>query len=39
MTIIFFFLLVVKYEEDRIAITNYDPLLELVKFYNYEGFN
>ncbi len=35
----FFLLLVVKYEEDKIAIANYDPLLELAKFYNYEGFN
>jgi hypothetical protein len=39
MTIIFFLLLVVKYEEDRIPITNYDPLLELAKLYNYEDYN
>jgi hypothetical protein len=39
MAIIFVLLLVGKCEEGRIVITNYDPLLELTKFYNYEGFN
>jgi len=39
MTIILFLLLVVKYKEDRITNTNYDPLVQLAKFYNYEGFN
>jgi len=39
MTIISFSLLVVKYEEGGIAITSYDPLFELAKFYNYEGFS
>jgi hypothetical protein len=38
-TIIFFSMLVVKYKEGRIAITNYDLLSELAKFYNYEGFS
>jgi hypothetical protein len=33
----FFSMLVVKYKERRIAITNYDLLFELAKFYNYEG--
>jgi hypothetical protein len=36
MAIIFFSLLVFKYE-GGIAITTYDPLLELARFYNYEG--
>jgi hypothetical protein len=39
MTIISFSSLIVKYEEVGIAITNYDPLLELAKFYSYEGFS
>jgi hypothetical protein len=39
MTIIFFSMLVVKYKEGKIAITNYDLLFELAKFYNYEGFS
>jgi hypothetical protein len=39
MAIISCSLLVIKYEEGGIAITNYDPLLELTKFYSYEGFS
>jgi hypothetical protein len=39
MGILVFSLLVVKYEEGGIAITSYDPLLELAKFYSYESFN
>jgi hypothetical protein len=39
MAIIFFPPLVFKYEEGEIAITSNDPLLELAKFYNYEGFS
>jgi hypothetical protein len=38
MGILIFSLLVVKYE-GGIAITSYDPLLELAKFYSYESFN
>ncbi len=39
MTIIFFLPFVVKYNEGKIVITNYDFLFELAKFYNYEGFS
>jgi hypothetical protein len=33
------FVVIVVKCEGGITITSYDPLLELTKFYSYEGFN
>jgi hypothetical protein len=38
MAVIFFLLLVFKHE-GGITITTYGPLLELARFYSYEGFD